>query len=32
MSLTKNVMMQTFAIEVMSTQMNMLQTAIMGRV
>jgi flagellar basal-body rod protein FlgB len=31
MTLTKNVMMQSFAIEVMSTQMNMLQTAIMGR-
>lgn len=31
MTLTKNVMMQTYAIEVMTTQMNMLQTAIMGR-
>ncbi|MFN0196675.1 MAG: flagellar basal body rod protein FlgB [Planctomycetaceae bacterium] len=31
MQLTKNVMMQTFAIEVMASQMNMIETAIVGR-
>ncbi len=31
MQLTKNVMMQTFAIEVMASQLHMIETAIVGR-